>query len=201
MNSGITRRTALRGAAVLGAGMAAAGTASASEFKELNWHVSVPGIGAQPFRTRIVSGVPVSVGYGKPIALGPVIVQAMCGFKTWNLARATAYDAFSGTVTMSVIVTDGRGLSGLFPITVVFPRASIPSGGTGDYTLTGTATLSGTAGLPMPRNPGTMTLAVDTKATGAMTAYKTVAGTSTPFPSQITLDAGQDPVVAAIEVR
>ncbi len=175
MSSGFTRRTAI--------------------------HVGVPGISPQPFRTRIVSGIPASVAYGKPVALGPVIVQAMCDFKTWNLARATAHDAFSGTVTMTVVVTDGRGLSGRFPITVAFPRTSIPSSGTGDYILTGTATLSGTAGLPMPRNPGTMTVAADAKATGAMTAYKTVVGTSEPFTSRITLVAGQDPVVATIEVH
>lgn len=202
-NALLTRRAAMRSAAGLGAGAVLSmgpAAAASTAFKELTWRVSLPGISAQPFRSRVVSGVPALVAYGKPVAIGPVIVQALCDVKVWSLAKSIAYDAFSGVVTTTVVVTDSRGLSGRFPVKIVFPRAAIPTG-PGDYVLTGTATLSGDVPLPLPRNPGLTTIAVAGPATGTMVAYKSAAGTSTQFTSQMTLVAGQDPVVATIEVQ
>lgn len=205
MNSVFNRRAAIRGAVVLAAGAATptgAEIAAAADFPQLSWQAQVPSIGGQKMRSRIISGVPATVDYGKPVALGPVIVQVLTEDTMGRVARAAGYGAVSGTVTASVVVTDARGLSGRFPITIEFPRTDLATGLV-ESVITGTATLTGSTTLPLPRNPGPMTIAIDPSATGAMAAYKLVVGAPpTLFNSRIMLyPQTQNPLVATIVVR
>jgi len=195
------RRTALRGAAVLAAGAAApVGVAAADEFAELAWRASAPGISPQPFRTRIVSGVPAVAGYGTSVTLGPVIVQAISHQSFPLILRGAGYTSLTATVTAAVVVTDARGLSGRLPMTIVFPRVTVPTTAV-ETVLTGTATLTGTPQLPAVRNPGTMTIKVESPAKGAVTVFNN-AGVGTSITSTITLfPVNGDPLAATIEVR
>lgn len=199
MNPAFSRRAAMKGTVAAAAVVAIPGTAVASDFKELNWMVSVPATTPVPFRTRVISGVPAFVEYGKPVVFGPVIVQAIGGPKVTAMARAANCTSFAGVITTTVAVTDARGLSGRFPITVTFPRTSIPPTNI-DYVLTGTATLAEGTPLPAPRNPGPMTIAAESPAKGAITIYKAT-GATTEYVSSMTLVHGQDPVLATVEVR
>ena len=195
------RRAALRGAAVLAAGAAApVGVATADEFAELVWRASAPGISPQPFRTRIISGIPAVVGYGTSVTLGPVIVQAISHRSFPLIVRSAGYSSVSATVTGTAVVTDARGLSGRVPVTIVFPRVTMPTTGV-ETTFTGTATVTGTPQLPAVRNPGTMKIEAESPAQGAVTLFKD-SGASTSVASLITLTPNTPvPPVATIEVR
>jgi hypothetical protein len=201
MEPAFKRRTALRGAAVLAAGAAVpVGVATADEFAELAWRASAPGITPQPFRTRIISGIPAVVGYGTAVTLGPVIVQAISHPSFPWIVRNAGYSSVSATVTGAAVVTDARGLSGRVPVTIVFPRVTMPTTGV-ETVLTGTATVAGTTPLPAVRNPGTMKIEAETSAQGAVTFFKDN-GASTSFTSMILLaPANQVRLVATIEVR
>ncbi|MFB9690905.1 hypothetical protein [Amycolatopsis plumensis] len=196
------RRSALRGAAVLAAGaaMPAGAVAAADEFPELTWRASGPAASPPPFRVRIISGIPAVVGYGTIVTLGPVIVQAISDRAFPLLLRTAGYSSLTVTVTGTVMVADSRGLSGRLPVTIVFPRVTMPTTAV-ETVLTGTATLTGSPQLPAVRNPGTMTIKAESGAKGAVTVFKD-SGVSTSFPTTINL-MGPSPVppVATIEVR
>ena len=201
MEPAFRRRTALRGAAVLAAGAAVpVGAAAADEFPELTWRATAPGASPPPFRLRLISGIPAVAGYGTVVTLGPVILQAIShpGFPL--LLRDTGYSSLTATVTGAVVVTDARGLSGRVPVTIDFPRVTMPTVATATV-LTGTATLTGSPQLPAVRNPGRMTIKVEPGAKGAVTVFKDN-GVSNSFSSTLTLyPPTQNPLVATIEVR
>ncbi|MEQ0558618.1 hypothetical protein ABJI51_06025 [Amycolatopsis sp. NEAU-NG30] len=201
MEPAFKRRTALRGAAVLAAGATVpVGAAAAGEFTEIAWRASAPGITPQPFRTRVVSGIPAVVGYGTSVMLGPVIVQAISDRSLPLLMRNAGYSSVTATVTGTVLVTDARGLSGRVPVTIVFPRVTMPTVAV-ETVLTGNATLTGSPQLPAVRNPGTMTIMAESGAKGAITVFKD-SGASNSYTSVITLDRPYPtPPVATIEVR
>ncbi len=203
MQSEFKRRAALRGAAVLAAGTAVpigAADAASAEFTELTWRASGPGISPQPFRTRVISGIPAVVGYGTSVTFGPVIVQAISDRSFPLLLRTTGYSSLNATVTGTVVVTDSRGLSGRLPVTIVFPRVTMPATAV-ETVFTGTATLTGSPQLPAVRNPGPIRIAVESGFRGAVEVFKDN-GTSASFTSTITLvPVNQNPVVATIEVR
>jgi hypothetical protein len=201
MEPAFKRRAALRGAAVLAAGAAVpVGAAAADEFPEITWRATVVGTTPQPFRMRVVSGIPSVVGYGTVVTLGPVIVQVISDRFFPLLMRNVGYSSVTATVTGAVVVADARGLSGRVPVTIVFPRVTVPTIAT-ETVLTGTATLTGAPQLPAVRNPGTMTIRVELGAKGAITLFKD-SGASSSYTSTITV-AGPSPVppVATIEVR
>ncbi|SEF35773.1 hypothetical protein SAMN05421837_108368 [Amycolatopsis pretoriensis] len=195
------RRSALRGAAVLAAGAAVpVGTAAAGEFPELTWRATGPGASPPPFRMRIISGIPAAAGYGTVVTLGPVIVQVISDRVFPLMLRDVGYSSLTATVTGAVVVTDARGLSGRLPVTVEFPRVTMPAIAI-ETVLTGTATLTGAPQLPAVRNPGTMTIKVEPSATGAVTVFKD-SGVSRSFTSTITLfPPNGNPLVATVEVR
>ncbi|MFI5589014.1 hypothetical protein ACIA5G_28435 [Amycolatopsis sp. NPDC051758] len=195
------RRAALRGAAVLAAGAAVpVGAAAADEFPELTWRATAPGASPPPFRMRLISGIPAVAGYGTVVTLGPVILQAISHPAFPLLLRDTGYSSLTATVTGAVVVTDARGLSGRVPVTIDFPRVTMPTVATATV-LTGTATLTGSPQLPAVRNPGRMTIKVEPGAKGAVTVFKDN-GASNSFSSTLTLyPPTQNPLVATIEVR
>lgn len=201
MEPAFKRRSALRGAAALAASAAVpVGTAAADEFPELTWRATAPGASPPPFRMRIISGIPAGVGYGTAVALGPVIVQAISHRAFPLLLRDAGYSSLTATITGAVVVADARGLSGRLPVTIDFPRVTMPTVAT-ETVLTGTATLTGSPQLPAVRNPGVMTIKVEPGAKGAVTVFKD-SGASSSFTSTITLyPTTQDPRVATIEVR
>ena len=192
------RRTALRGAAALAAVPAVPPPGAAAEFPELAWRASVVGTSPQPFRTRVISGVPPVVGYGTSVVLGPVVVQAISDRTLSTIARPFGYTSVSVTVTATVVVTDARGLSGRVPVTIDFPRVTLPTTPV-EVVFTGTATLTGAPRLPSVRNPGTLTIRAESGAKGAVTVFKD-SGAMNSYTSTITL-AGPDAVAATIEVR
>ncbi|WP_410671108.1 hypothetical protein [Amycolatopsis sp. cmx-4-68] len=201
MEPAFKRRTALRGAAVLAAGAAVPVTAAAAdEFPELTWRASGPGANPPPFRMRIISGIPAVAGYGTVVTLGPVIVQVISDRVFPLMLRDVGYSSVAATVTGAVVVTDARGLSGRLPVTIDFPRVTMPTIAI-ETVLTGTATLTGSPQLPAVRNPGPMTIKAEPGATGAVTVSKD-SGVTRSFTSTITLfPPNRDPRVATIEVR
>jgi hypothetical protein len=201
MEPAFKRRVALRGAAVLAAGTAVPVSAAvADELTEIAWRATAPGISPQPFRTRVVSGIPAVAGYGTSVTFGPVIVQAISDRSLPLIMRNAGYSSVTATITGTILVTDARGLSGRMPVTIVFPRVTMPTIAV-ETVLTGTATLTGAPRLPAVRNPGTMTIKAESGAKGAITLFKD-SGASSSYTSAITL-AGPYPVppAATIEVR
>ncbi len=205
MNPVFNRRTALRGAVVL-AGLTglpemAAGTASADGFKELTWKLSRPTSNFQLMPVRVISGIPTTIGYGKPVTIGPVIVQAICDKNAGPLVRSTGCDMISAVFDLTLVVTDARGLSGRFPVTVRFPRTEVPSTQV-EFVFTGTATLAAPGTAPAARNPGPTRITVERRAIGVTTLYNAATGAANNLASQADLlPPGQDPLVATIEVR
>jgi hypothetical protein len=201
MEPAFKRRAALRGAAVLAAGAAVpVGAAAADEFPELTWRATAPGASPPPFRVRVISGIPAVAGYGTSVTLGPVIVQAISDRAFPLMVRTAGYSSVTATVTGAVVVTDARGLSGRLPVTIDFPRVTMPTVAV-ETVLTGTATLTGAPQLPAVRNPGTMTIKVEPGAKGAVQVFKD-SGASASFTSTITLyPPTRNPLVATIEVR
>jgi hypothetical protein len=202
MNSVFGRRAALRGAAVLTAGATLpAGTATAAEPGELTWRVPGQPLSPQGIRTRLVAGVPATIDYGRPVTIGPVTVQVVTDDHLGLIVRAAGYDAVSAVVTASVVVTDARGLSGRLPITITFPRASVPTTQV-EFVLTGTAILTGAPVLPAARNAGVMTIALDPDPAAVISVYRQSSGATTDFTSAPRLSpVQQDTTVARIEVR
>ncbi|MFE5504874.1 hypothetical protein ACFQ73_20085 [Amycolatopsis japonica] len=205
MNPVFNRRTALRGAVVL-AGLTslqgtATETASADGFKELTWKLIRPSSNFQLMPVRVISGIPTTIGYGKPVAIGPVIVQATCDKNVGPVARSTGCDMISAVFDLTVVVTDARGLSGRFPVTVQFPRTEVPATQV-EFVFTGTAALTGTGTPPAARNPGPMRITVDRRVTGVTTLYNMKTGAPHQLASQADLmPPDQDPLIATIEVR
>jgi hypothetical protein len=193
------RRAALRGAAVFAAAASAPVGAAAATTDELTWDLHPGQLGAGgPVRSRIVAGVPAVIGYGEPVALGPVVFQVLGGDLLGAMARVAGYDAVSAKVTTNVVVTDARELSGWFPVALEIPRTTVPDQQV-ELVLTGTATL--VEPPPGPRNAGPMTVAATSGATGVLTLYRT--GSSAPLllDVQAVLTPDQDPLLATIEVR
>jgi hypothetical protein len=202
MKSLFGRRAALRGATLLAAGATLpAGPALAAEPGELTWQVPGQPLTPQQIRTRLVAGVPAAIDYGRPVTIGPVTVQVVTDEHLGLIMRAAGYEAVSAVVAASVVVTDARGLSGRLPITVVFPRTTVPATQV-EFVLTGTATLTGAPVLPSARNPGVTTIAIEPAASAVITVYRKVSGAPTDIKSKPSLyPPQQDPVVARIEVR
>jgi hypothetical protein len=194
------RRAALRGAAVFAAGAAVpVGAAAAAGTAELRWELHPGPFGAGgPVRSRIVAGVPAVIGYGEPVALGPVVFQVLGNDLLGGMARAAGYDAVSAKVTTNIVVTDARELSGRFPVALEIPRTTVPDRQV-ELVLTGTATL--VEPPPGPRNAGPMTVAATSEATGVVTLYRTGSGAPLLRDLQAVLVADQDPLLATIEVR
>jgi hypothetical protein len=202
MKSVFGRRAALRGAAVFAAGTALpAGTAEAAEPGELTWLVPASPLTPQRMRTRVLAGIPAVIGYGAPVTVGPVTVQAIGDEHLGMIIYAAGYQAVSAVVTASVVVADARGLSGRLPITVTFPRTPVPTT-PAEFFLTGTAILTGAPVLPSARNPGVTTIALDPDPAAVLTFYRRGSGAPTEVKSAPRLNpAQQDTVVARIEVR
>lgn len=205
MNPVFNRRAALRGAVVL-AGLAGLPTTSAEAapadgFKELTWKLIRPTSNFQLMPVRVISGIPATIGYGKPVTIGPVIVQATCDKNVGMAARSTGCDMISAVFTLTIVVTDARGLSGRFPVTVQFPRTEVPSTQV-EFVFTGTATLAGQGSPPAARNTGPMRITVERRATGVTTLYNAATGAANNLASQADLiPPDQDPLIATIEVR
>ncbi|MFC4079896.1 hypothetical protein [Amycolatopsis samaneae] len=197
------RRTALKGAAAgvaaIAGGVARPDVAGAAvPFKELRWFVGLPGVQAQPVRTRVISGIPASARYGEVVTAGPVIVQVICEYTFTAMMLAAGCRRVSVTGQGQVVVADSRGLSGLFPVGFVFPDTALPEKAV-EFIMTGTAKLSDSGPLPAVRNVGPVTIAPDPVVTARVSYLK--GDKRGEFDSEIQLKPGQDPVVATIDVQ
>ena len=193
------RRTALRGAAFAAGTALASGVAAADPLDELRWDLDADVLSGETLRTRIVSGIPDSVAYGRPVVFGPVTVQLICSDQVSAGALFTRHDVLSAVFPVTVVVTDARGLSGRFGVDVTIPRTPIPFT-EGDFVITGTAALSG-RDTPAARNPGPMTVTVDETASGVVLLYPMSGGPPDPAVCSVRLQPGQNPLLATIEVR
>jgi hypothetical protein len=193
------RRTALRGAALLAGTALTPAVAEADVLDELSWDLDAGYLSGETLRTRIIAGIPESVGYGQPVVFGPVTVQMICSDQVIGGALFTQHDVLSAVFPVTVVVTDARGLSGRFGVDVTIPRTPIPFEAE-VFVLTGTAALSG-RDTPTARNPGPMTVVVDEAAAGVVLLYPMSGGPPDPVECSVRLQPGQNPLLATIEVR
>nr|WP_042181160.1 DUF6801 domain-containing protein [Kibdelosporangium sp. MJ126-NF4]CEL14853.1 hypothetical protein [Kibdelosporangium sp. MJ126-NF4]CTQ96516.1 hypothetical protein [Kibdelosporangium sp. MJ126-NF4] len=200
MSPAISRRTAITGATGALVAVAVGATATpAHAAGDLVWSANINGAVIWDITTRIVTRLPTSARYGAPIALGTIIVQARCSGERVKQIRQAKVTHVSGTGKCGITATDARGLSAPFAIEVAFPETPIPDTDV-EFTITGTAVITGPLPLPLPRNRGPMRIAVDPTATARMDGKRPH---DKPLPGiiKMTLKSGQDPTLTTIDIR
>jgi hypothetical protein len=205
MDRAISRRTAIKGttaALVTVAVGASGGRATAAAAQDMTWTALAP-FGVQwEMSSRVVTRLPVSARYGLPIPIGQVTVQAVCpGDFIEQVRDLTDIVAVSGTGDCAITVVDARGLTAHANVGLTFPPTPFPDTAI-DFTITGTAAITRPLPLPLPRNRGPMRITLDPEAVMTLTGWAEDGSLwAEGVQVLLTMNSGQDPLLATIDVR